>query len=308
LTVEEVLAWADEHFARTGSWPHTRSGPVGGRPGLSWLAVDSALRQGLRGLPGGDSLARLLARERAYRNPRGLLPLAEEQLVRWAQEHRRRTGSWPTAASGPVAGAAGETWRRVDQHLRYGGRGLPGGDSLAGLLARCCGGPPPRGRRRLSVEEVLSWADSHRERTGRWPTAASGPVADAPGETWSGVHHALRSGYRGLPGGTSLPQLLAQRRGKRNKSNLPRLTAEQVLEWADGHYQRTGAWPTVHSGAVLEAPEEQWRYLDVALRHGFRGLPGGDSLARLLRRERGVRPWSPRGHQAVGRREAHSGS
>jgi hypothetical protein len=32
--------------------------------GQTWLALDSALRNGHRGLPGGDSLARLLARER----------------------------------------------------------------------------------------------------------------------------------------------------------------------------------------------------------------------------------------------------
>jgi hypothetical protein len=64
LTVELVLAWADAHFARNGRWPTRLSGPVAFVPGETWGALDSALRDGRRGLPGGDSLARLLARER----------------------------------------------------------------------------------------------------------------------------------------------------------------------------------------------------------------------------------------------------
>jgi hypothetical protein len=42
----------------------------------------------------------------------------------------------------------------------------------------------------------------------------------------------------------------------------------------------------VAAGQVAGAPGETWRALDVALRQGLRGLPGGDSLARLLRRHR----------------------
>jgi hypothetical protein len=35
----------------------------------------------------------------------------------------------------------------------------------------------------LTDELILAWAGAHKARTGRWPTAASGPVAGAPGET-----------------------------------------------------------------------------------------------------------------------------
>jgi hypothetical protein len=61
LTVDQILAWADEYRARTGRWPSASSGPVGGVPGENWHATDQALAQGLRGLPGGSSLSRLLA-------------------------------------------------------------------------------------------------------------------------------------------------------------------------------------------------------------------------------------------------------
>ena len=82
LTVEQILAWADAHHARTGRWPHTKSGPVEGAPGEAWGNIDNALRLGRRGLPGGDSLARLLDRRRA-RGP-GRVPWtpAEDELVR----------------------------------------------------------------------------------------------------------------------------------------------------------------------------------------------------------------------------------
>ena len=44
----------------------------------------------------------------------------------------------------------------------------------------------------------------------------SGPVAEAPEETWRAVNMALAQGHRGLPGGSSLSRLLDEsRRGTR---------------------------------------------------------------------------------------------
>jgi hypothetical protein len=60
LTETIIVTWADAHFERTGSWPNRRSGAVGAAPGESWHALDVALQQGRRGLPGGSSLTRLL--------------------------------------------------------------------------------------------------------------------------------------------------------------------------------------------------------------------------------------------------------
>ena len=76
------------------------------------------------------------------------------------------------------------------------------------------------------------------------------------------------------------------------------LTVEQILAWADAHHARVGARPTCKSGPVPEAPDEAWANIDSALRHGHRGLPGGDSLARCLNRYRGRRghgwfSWTP---------------
>jgi DNA-binding XRE family transcriptional regulator len=143
-------------------------------------------------------------------------------------------------------------------------------------------GPP------LTPELVLQWADSHRERTGRWPSVKSGAVRGAAGENWRTVDDAIRHGYRRLRGDSSLALFLAEHRGARNKTNLRALTARYILRLADTHHQRTGRWPTMDSGPVADAGET-WSGLDSALKVGSRGLPGGDSLARLLVRRREAR-------------------
>ena len=142
----------------------------------------------------------------------------------------------------------------------------------------------PLALKSLTVEQVLTWADRHRSRAGRWPHAGSGPVPGVPGQTWQAVNQALVRGGRGLPGGWSLARLLEVYRGKRNKAHTPPLTVEQILLWADLHRARTGRWPHAHSGPVHDAPQENWRAISSALWGGHRGLPGGGGLPQLLRR------------------------
>jgi hypothetical protein len=173
--------------------------------------------------------------------------LTVAKILAWADSHRARTGRWPSCTGGRVRGAPGETWVNVNQALRLGLRGLPGGDTLPRLLARERGKPHMHRQPRLTEGQVAAWAQAHRARTGRWPNEDSGPVEGAPGEAWSAVCAALRQGLRGLPRG-SLPRLLARRLGARNRTSLPRLTEGRVLRWADAHRRRTGRWPQADSG------------------------------------------------------------
>jgi hypothetical protein len=148
---------------------------------------------------------------------------------------------------------------------------------------------------RLTVQLILRWADAHRQRTGCWPHARSGPVAGAAGQTWGAVNRALARGGRGLPGGSSLARLLGEKRGRRNQAQAPPLDAGQILLWADAHFRRTGRWPRAHSGPVPDAPGETWGAVASALYAGHRGLPGGETLARLLRRHGRGAPGRRRG-------------
>lgn len=75
----------------------------------------------------------------------------------------------------------------------------------------------------LNVAQILTWAEAHYARYGRWPKANSGRIVDAPENTWCGVDSSLRDGFRGLPCGLSLAQLLWGARGVRNLLQPPRL-------------------------------------------------------------------------------------
>jgi hypothetical protein len=116
-------------------------------------------------------------------------------------------------------------------------------------------------------------------------------VAAAPGECWGALNQALHLGRRGLAGGDSLSRLLRRLRG----AGPARLTVRKVLAWADAHRARTGHWPSAASGPVRGAPGENWAAINLALHNGYRGLPGGDSLTRLLERRRGRVRWARQG-------------
>jgi hypothetical protein len=135
LHIGQILEWADAHHKRTGDWPDEDSGQVSEAPDEKWFNINSCLRLGYRGLRPGNSLAKLLAKHRGRRNRKALPPYTIDQILKWADAHRARTGRWPRRGSGPIREASGETWYAVEMALSHGQRGLPGGSSLAQLLA-----------------------------------------------------------------------------------------------------------------------------------------------------------------------------
>jgi hypothetical protein len=215
--------------------------------------------------------------------------LTHSLILDWANRHFAACDCWPTVRSGAVCGQPGETWCGVDVALRHGRRGLPGGDSLCRLLsahpaARHLNSLPP-----LRVEDVLNWADAFHARRGRWPTTACGSVCGSSGETWLGIDRALREKSRITCPYLSLRRLLEVERGARFQQKVWALSAELILAWADGHFDRTGKWPVIRSGPIHDAAGLSWGTVDSALRYGRHGLPGGSSLSRLIRQSRPIR-------------------
>ena len=292
-TVNQVLAWADAHHKRTGQWPTTRSGTVRGVPGETWTGIASSMRVGYRGFRGGQSLRGLLMERRGTRHPLYLPRLSVRQILAWADAHHRRTGKWPTGTSGPVLDRKGlstdESWATIESALNRGRRGLVGCTTLPVLIANHRGGRRGWASQRLTVRQVMLWADAHHDRTGKWPTVRTGPIPKSSGETWRSVDSALRSGARWQADGTTLAELLARRRNKQHPRTLPRLTIKQILVWADQHYRRTGRWPKAGSGRVPASGGETWSKIHSALMDGCRGLAGGLTLPQLLEERRGVR-------------------
>ena len=189
-------------------------------------------------------------------------------------------GSYSDTRDGIIDLAPTESWGAVNQAVREGYRGLPGGSTLPQLLQKHRGKRNSACLPKLSQTVILGWADEHYQRTGNWPVAESGDVQAAPGENWASVDFALKRGRRGLPGGASLASLLIQHRGKRDKFNDP-ISTETISEWMRSHASRHGKYPSCHTGTVEDAPEENWGSLQTALSAGYRGLPGGSTLAKL---------------------------
>lgn len=124
------------------------------------------------------------------------------------------------------------------------------------------------------MPQILAWADAFEQRVGRWPRAnVDRVIAGSLGEKWPNVNAALKRGHRGLPGGATLAQLLAEHRGMRNQGNLPPLTVDRILVWADAFHKKTGRWPHAHRGAIAGSGGETWSGIDHALTQGDRGLP-----------------------------------
>ena len=113
-------------------------------------------------------------------------------------------------------------------------------------------------------------------------------MVGVPGQTWMGIDVALRFGWRGLAGGSSLTRLLVEAGLLPKRKPRPPLQVERILPWAAAEYQSTGKWPTLESGRVRAAPEESWKQINWHLQRGGRGLPGGATLAGVLRLYRDI--------------------
>jgi hypothetical protein len=187
----------------------------------------------------------------------------------------------------------GETWISLDSALKVGSRGIRGGSSLHQLLVeRRVVKPWWKGR--LTPQQILAWADDFRKAHGDWPHYLSGLV-DIPSRlTWLTIDVALRMGRHGLPGGSSLPRFLNEHRGiylgmkRRPNSTRPemQLDVKKIRAWARAYRRKTGQWPQRDSGAIPNSDGETWVAVNACLRLGYRGLPGGSSLAKIF----GARP------------------
>lgn len=293
-TIKQILAWADAHHERTGRWPRSTDGQIAGTRGETWTAVEVALRNGQRGLPGGATLASLLAEKRGLVNKKALPRLSEKQILTWIDRYCRENGFLPTCDSGPIPWANGASWRGIDKALRNGSRGLRK-SSLSNLIQRHYGVGQHLRRPPYNTEQILKWADEHKQRTGHWPKQTSGPVSMAPSESWWCVNDALRLGKRGLKGGSSLAILLSHHRDVRTRVDLEPLSERLILRWARAFKREHGYWPDRDAGPIPNTNGETWSAVRSALQTGARGLNRKTTLSKLFAGQQRQKP-------AVGRR------
>ncbi len=212
-------------------------------------------------------------------------PLTIEQILKWADMHRGKTGEWPRYDSGKIDGTD-LTWNNVGYSLLYARPNLPRGLTLPLLLHKYRGVhnrvlQPP-----LSIKQVLAWADAYKTATGSWPIADSGPI-EGTTDTWNSVDSALRAARRGISHKTSLARVLFRYRGVENIAEKEPLDPQAILKWAKAFYHKFGRWPGVKSKPV-RGQKASWASIDHCMRSGLRGCQPGGSLAIFLESQLGV--------------------
>ena len=209
LTIPCVTDALLAYYAEHNAWPTKRSEGATEYFGhkIVWQSVDTALADGNLGLPGGSSLAKLCKTLKPDLTVAMILAAAMKfNNLEQLSTHKH----WPQAYSARATECFGfpERWLEVDAALKNGTRGLPGGQTLAGILKSIDGTRKPD----LTETMILEAAKKHYTRTGRYPvTGTCQEAADIDfgfPETWAAINMCLLKGSRGLVGGSCLLNLL----------------------------------------------------------------------------------------------------
>jgi hypothetical protein len=200
-----IRGWLERWKAEHGEFPTRDAGEVPYAPGETWGAVDRALRDGLRELGGGSSLAKLVGQV----SGRTTRELTLELVETWVRAFVETNGRAPRKSDEHEGLPPGERWEAIDAALRRGTRRLPGGESLRDVVDRLSDRPST-----LTPRVIVGWMREFHRREGKWPTTSSGAKHLPAGEKWVNLNERLAKGGRTLPGGSSLKQLRESARAR----------------------------------------------------------------------------------------------
>ena len=328
ITLSQLAQWIKFYHEKTGKWPAQASKEIWEKnedsqwqivPGLIWKHLDGWMRYGFRGLPRGSSLLQFRT-EQGLCDPPGITAVSEAELLEWIRAYREKTGEWPSISNKDVwhKDAAGQwhitpkvNWSQVDSWLRIGIWGLEGGSTLAQLRQKN-GLCDPYEFGTISEAQVMLWTKLYHEKTEEWPKQVSKDVWQKdeagqwqimPGLNWSQIHLWFNQGLRGFPGGYTLSDL-RQKNGLCDPYEFGQVSENKIISWMRQFEEKTGKWPKQSDKEVWEKDEEgkwraiprlNWSALELWLRQGMRGLPGGSTVSQLRKRHFGEA--APRGRR-----------
>jgi hypothetical protein len=230
LTEELIVEWIKLYKEYTGIYPVSKSDDTSSDPvwinniatnkwealDENWHAIDGALRDGDRTLPGGSSLYQL-------RKAHGLIEkpdLTVKKIKRWIRLYNEyyEGKKWPSSkspiiwdkdAEGKWIKVESENWRAIETALIRGRRGLPEGLSIAQLKKEV---QEEMNISEWSREKIIRWIGIFISLNGRWPIQQDSEVLDygkkgeyvKTGKKWPAVNRALIEGRPDMPGGSSL--------------------------------------------------------------------------------------------------------
>lgn len=281
---EDAIRASALDFARVnGNLPSAASPGVLSRiPSVTWRQVNDAGTRGTHGLAEGRTLHHILA---------PLRHISEDHLRQEARTIFSEHGKFPTGRSHElIPGLFGQTWRSIDALSLKGGRGLAQGRTVSKILA-----PLRAELKKTAVKKqrplllkpvltecaLLAAAREHFSNYWEIPTRRSKePIPLLPGESWLAIDQAGFQGHRGLMKGRTLAVIFAPLR-EELRIGIP-LSKEMIIAEARAVHALHGVLPTRRTTLPLPTLHTTWEAINVALQRGLRGLPGGNSLSKLL--------------------------
>ena len=203
-------------------------------------------------------------------------PVTIAKILELADACYKKYKIWPKKRSGVISSENNLTWNTINNQLLKTEVG-----SLANLLFLERDVHHHLKRNKLTIYQIIEWAKDHFKKTNEWPTYKSGAVLADYSEKWGAINSALQGGHRGLETNETLEALLWREKGVVGTLAGKKLSNKKILDLTKQHFEKTGLYPTSNSDWILEG-KDSWSTISVALNRGFRGLPGGSSLAKLL--------------------------
>lgn len=267
---EEIKRFHDEF----GKYPNQRSKE--NKPlGSTWVSIDSALRNQLRGIRKTSSLAELVAHVSGEKHHLGRGKITKTDIIKEIRLFYDKNGKYPNVKSADKT-SFGLKWPSISRYLKHGCRGLEDGSSLSQLVEEISGIPNSH-RLKLTEKMIKNEIISFYSKFGKYPTSQS--KENKPfGSTWMSINGALRSGSRGLEGDSSLYKLVCEISDK----HVGNLNKTEIIREIALFNKKFKKCPTKRS-KENKPFGSTWGNIDDSLRKGFRGLKGGSSLSKLVK-------------------------
>lgn len=173
----------------------------------------------------------------------------------------------------------GTTARNLANSFRKGLRGLDGNISFPEFANQVLG---LKEKKDLDVSMIIKELKKYHKKNKKYPNKRDASFFLADGTSATSLDQALRMGFRGLDGGSSLAKLIEEISGKPSHTNKMKLTESIIKKEIISFYMKNKQYPTQCS-KESKPFGSTWVSIDLALRSGFRGLEGGSSLSKLVK-------------------------
>jgi hypothetical protein len=328
LTIKKIVAYATDHFCRTGEVPHALTGQIEGTHSDTWANIEHALRNGGRGFAGGSSLQAIFDEFFPVEEREAILAAKDradvEALADGSALVRNVTAKPSGEANGDLAHATApivtdvgdptveplqdrqisdrDATTQKPKRLATKKQAVRSDETLSTTI-KGKGGRRKLDFSGLDLETVLSWIDHHKKVEGYYPLSGSGKVSDDSPYTWSGIDKALKTGTFGDDVPRSLSKLIEHRRPRKPTQlhSITSMALPQTTVVTSSQSQRSVAVKPIEAGQVVAAKSTSEQ--EIVATHApvsDQGHRGSRRLRQIRIDEKMIRHWIDEYHEATG--------